>query len=283
MSVCTEILASLDTQCRMSSPHYNICLFDSIGSVRLKYWVAMPACLDPSLPPLFAIHGIHRDAKGMLNEISTHMPEASRIIIAPVFDETNWRGYQRLIGRRRADLALLALLKTIRLSGLTDIRSFDLLGYSGGAQFAHRFALIYPHLINRLALCSAGWYTFPDDAPYPYGLSAPKTKLSGFNSFTRTNLECFLKLSIDVYVGEHDTEIDPNIRTGDSIDRQQGRNRLERATNWVDALNSVSKTYGFQSKAKLTVLKGCGHDFRECVRQGNLVERLFPSLEKVGH
>lgn len=282
MTVCIEASASVHTKCRMSPPPYHIYRFDSSELVGLKCWIAMPETLDPALPPLFAIHGILRDARGMLDEISTRIAEASRIIVAPVFDEANWRGYQRLVGRRRADLALLSLVKSIKLSGLANIRSFDLLGYSGGAQFAHRFALLYPHLINRLALCSAGWYTFPDNAPYPYGLSVPKTKVSGFTTHTRKNLARFLRLPIDVYVGERDTEIDANTRTGAAIDRQQGRNRVERAANWVDALGRVAAAHGLQAKAKLTVLKGCGHDFRQCVRQGNLVERLFPGAEGPG-
>ena len=273
---------SSPTRGRTPATTYQTRQVDSFEPVGLKCWVAMPKNPDPTLPPLVAVHGILRDAKGMLKAITARLAQGGRMVIAPLFDEVGWRGYQRVTGKRRADLALLSLLKRIKSPDRPDIQPVDLLGYSGGAQFAHRFALLYPHLIGRLALCSAGWYTFPDEAPYPCGLSVPRAGLPGITTLTRTNLPCFLRLPINVYVGEHDTEIDPNLRRGQALDRQQGRNRVERAANWVAALKKVAATHGLQSKVKLTVLEGCGHDFRQCVHQGRLVEDWFHQSERPG-
>lgn len=238
----------------------------------LGCWVATPTNPDPSLPPLVAVHGVYRDVEGMLKVLTSRFPHGKRTVIAPVFDEVNWHGYQRVLTERRADLALLSLLKSINLPGVTDICSFDLLGYSGGAQFAHRFALLYPHLINRLALCSGGWYTFPDGTPYPYGLAKPEKTIPGFTTFVRSNLSAFLRLPIDVFVGERDTNQDPNLRRGKAIDRQQGRNRVERATNWVKALNEAASDLGIESQIKTRILQGCDHDFRQCVHTGGMIE-----------
>ncbi|MFO7766593.1 MAG: alpha/beta hydrolase [Pelovirga sp.] len=242
----------------------------------LGCWVAIPTTPDPSLPPLVVVHGVYRDVEGMLKVLTSRFSHGRRTVIAPVFDETNWRGYQRVLAERRADLALLSLLKSINLPGVADISSFDLLGYSGGAQFAHRFALLYPHLINRLALCSAGWYTFPDNSPYPYGLARPEKKLQGFTPLVRSNLSAFLRLPIEVFVGERDTDQDQNLRRGKAIDRQQGDNRVERATNWVKALNEAVCAQGLTSQVNLTVMDGCGHDWRECVYLGGLVGLWLP-------
>lgn len=239
----------------------------------LGCWVATPTNPDPSLPPLVAVHGVYRDVKGMLDIITHRLPHGGRSVIAPVFDETSWHGYQRVLTERRADHALLSLLKSINLPGVTDISSFDLLGYSGGAQFAHRFALLYPHLIHQLALCSAGWYTFPDNSPYPYGLARPEKKMPGFTPLVRSNLSAFLRLPIEVFVGECDTDKDPNLRRGKSIDRQQGSDRVERATNWVKALNKAASDQGVTAQVKLRLLGGCGHDFRQCVFLGGLVDQ----------
>ncbi|HMB14772.1 MAG TPA: alpha/beta hydrolase [Pelovirga sp.] len=238
----------------------------------LGCWVATPRNPDPSLPPLVAVHGVYRDVEGLLKILTSQFPHGKRSVIAPVFDKTNWHGYQRVLTGQRADLALLSLLKSINLPGITDIYSFDLLGYSGGAQFAHRFALLYPHLINRLALCSAGWYTFPDDSPYPYGLAKPEKILQGFTTQVRSNLSAFLRLPIEVFVGECDTDRDPNLRKGKAIDRQQGRDRVERATNWVKALNEAASDLGIESQIKTKILQGCGHDFRQCVHSGEMIE-----------
>lgn len=257
---------------------YSIKRVSSDKLTGLGCWVAAPTNPDPLLPPLVAVHGVYRDVEGMLKVLTSQFPHGKRTVIAPIFDETNWRGYQRVLAERRADLALLSLLKSINLPGVNDICSFDLLGYSGGAQFAHRFALLYPHLINRLALCSAGWYTFPDDNPYPYGLAKPEKTMQGFTTLVRSNLSAFLRLPIEVFVGERDTCQDPNLRRGKAIDRQQGTDRVERATNWVKALNEAACARGLTSKINLTVLDGCGHDWRECVYLGGLVDQWL-SLE----
>ena len=48
---------------------------------------------------------------------------------------------------------------------------FYLFGFSGGAQFAHRYVLAHPDRVAAAGIGAAGWYTFPDSAtPYPYGL-----------------------------------------------------------------------------------------------------------------
>jgi pimeloyl-ACP methyl ester carboxylesterase len=279
MSLSAESFESTEAENLVSPSPYQIYEVRSFGPVDLSCWVAIPPEQNLSLPPLVAIHGIFRDAEGLLNAMATRVAQTGRVVIAPFFDEVSWLGYQRVLGKRRADLGLLCLLRTIQLNGIVNTEAIELFGYSGGAQFAHRFAMLYPHLIHRLALCSAGWYTFPQDAPYPYGLSVPEGGMPGFTALTRANLARFLRLPIDVYVGERDTESDRNTRRGDYIDSQQGRHRMERAANWVNALTRAAAAHGLQPNVTLTVLKGCGHDFRECVRKGKLVERLFPQLK----
>ena len=268
---------STATKNNHSSPaQYTIHQIDGHTTSDLKYLVAMPEEPDPRLAPLVLIHGILRDAKGMLAEVSKRLlTHAGRVIIAPVFDKRKWHGYQRVIDKCRADLALLSLFETIKLNNIPEIRKFELLGYSGGAQFSHRFALLYPHLVQRLVLCSAGWYTFPDNSGYPYGLSVPDSRMPGFTVFTRKNLAGFLQIPIEVYVGEKDTEIDKYTRTGSRINKQQGFNRVQRARNWVDAMKSAAHELDIRSRVKLKVLKDCGHDFRECLSRGKLIENAF--------
>ena len=39
---------------------------------------------------------------------------------------------------------------------LADANQFELAGYSGGAQFAHRFAMLYPQMVSRLTVSFGG-------------------------------------------------------------------------------------------------------------------------------
>jgi pimeloyl-ACP methyl ester carboxylesterase len=88
-------------------------------------------------------------------------------MLAPEFSHDRFPGYQRLDNGRgltRADLAfnrmLMSLGSDLQVPGWT----LDMFGYSGGAQFCHRYALCYPSRTRSLVPTGAGWYTFPDRA-----------------------------------------------------------------------------------------------------------------------
>lgn len=246
------------------------------GQDGLKCWLAVPARLNRNLPPLLVVHGVLRDAKGMLKEVASAAARTGQLVIAPLFSEQGRPGYQRVLGRSRADLSLIFLLQMLWQNGIANTHTVDLLGYSGGAQFVHRFALLYPHLVRRLNVCSAGWYTMPDaSAAYPYGLAAPAKRLSGYPAFMTDNLHHFLQLPIRVFVGEKDNQVDQYTRSGPEIDQQQGTHRLARAVNWVQALRTAASERGLQTDISMTVLENCGHDFRSCVRKGNVLDHLY--------
>ena len=136
----------------------------------LSCWLALPPEISIDAPPLVAVHGIRRGARDQASHFAARAAALGRPVIAPLFDVKAWPRYQQVVHRERADLALLALMTELRLAGIWRTRSFELFGYSGGAQFAHRFAMLYPHLVERLTVASAGWYTFPDNRRrYPYG------------------------------------------------------------------------------------------------------------------
>ncbi len=247
------------------------------GKESLKCWVAVPAVLNRNMPPLIAVHGVLRDAKGMLKEVASYAAGSGQLVIAPLFSENGWPGYQRVLGKRRADLSLLFLLEMLWKNGIADTHKIDLLGYSGGAQFVHRFALLYPHLVRNLNVCSAGWYTMPDTAaPYPYGLAAPQRPIAGYSPFMGDNLASFLQLPIRVFVGEKDNQVDQYTRNGEDLNAQQGANRLARAANWVQALKTAAVERGVATDITFSILPNCGHDFKDCVRKGKMLSQLYP-------
>lgn len=241
----------------------------------LACWVALPEHIDPSASPLVAVHGIHRDARTQAMVFGLQSVELGRVVIAPVFRYRHWQGYQQVYGKRRADLGLLALLDQLSASLRIDVSRFDLFGYSGGAQFAHRFALAYPHRIRELHLLAAGWYSFPDAEPYPYGLGPPVSPVPGYSPLLKASLGHFLSLPIRVYVGEHDNDIDEHVRSSAALDRQQGPNRLVRGQRWVAALREVAQARGLDPDIDFHVLRDCGHDFKTCAGRGGLIKTML--------
>jgi pimeloyl-ACP methyl ester carboxylesterase len=232
-------------------------------------WLALPRRMAPDAEPLVAVHGIQRGAEEQARLFADRAAALGRPVIAPLFDARRYPRYQRAVARDRADLGLLGLLDALAAEGLAT-RRFALFGFSGGAQFAHRFAWLYPHRITRLAVAAAGWYTFPDNAAFPYGLGPKGRERLDFGANCRANLADFLALPIDVIVGSLDNVVDDNTRSGPAIDAQQGTDRLTRARRWTAALRRAVGAPAHEPTVTLHVLEGCGHTFRQCIEQGDL-------------
>ncbi len=269
----------IQAESRSALVGFNLVRRPRSGRTGLKCWLAMPSTLAADASPLVAIHGIRRRAPQQAELFAARAAAAGRPVIAPLFDETRWPRYQQVVRKQRADLALLALMNDLRLSGIWQTRHFELFGYSGGGQFAHRFAMLYPHLVTRLTVSSAGWYTFPDDSVFPYGLQARRGLGDDWGPRMAAGLNRFLRLPIQVCVGSEDCVQDPNTRSGAVIERQQGPDRLTRAGNWVAALRASATARGITPDIGLAVLPNCGHDFRSCVERGGLDRIVLPAPE----
>jgi pimeloyl-ACP methyl ester carboxylesterase len=249
------------------------------GSRGLGAWILRPAVVAPGARPLVALHGIGRDAAGQARQLAARAASQGRVVVAPLFPVAHFPRYQRARCPAGADRALLALLDALVMEGEIAPGPVDLAGYSGGAQFAHRFAWLHPHRAGRLTLTAAGWWLFPDAAPYPYGLGVPeRDRDRAAARWSAANLPAFLDRDIAVAVGAADNVPDANTRRGPAIDAQQGLDRLSRARRWVAAVNAAASTRGLPPPARLTVLSGAGHDFGQCIAAG-LDRVIFPDFQ----
>lgn len=243
------------------------------GRHGLPCWLAIPNELDTDRAPLVAVHGIRRGAKMQAQLFGACAAKVGQLVIAPLFDEEQWPLYQQVVRKGRADLALLRLMGELRLSGMWQTEKFELSGFSGGAQFAHRFAMLYPHLIRTLSVTSAGWYTFPDSEAFPYGLGARSGRKDDWGPQMKSRLHEFLRIPLNIAVGALDGDWDSNTRSGVEIDQQQGTNRIDRAHRWRRALSDAARKLGLPPQnVQLMELADSGHDFTECVTKGGLVK-----------
>lgn len=228
--------------------------------------------------PLVLIHGHGRGANRQFRAFLPTAITRGVPLIAPVFPPDRFEGYQSLAGVDGPLAAMTALADTLddvswHLRLPTD--QVDLLGFSGGAQFVHRFAMLSPSRVLRAVVASAGWYTYLDeDRPFPRGVGA--SEWSGGRS---VDVSGFLGTSVHVIVGERDIERDKNLRTGRTIDRRQGTDRLTRALRWTDHLEDVARIRGLRPRVSFDLLPGTGHSFSEAVERGDLVARVLDFLQ----
>jgi dienelactone hydrolase len=242
----------------------------------LEYSLYLPRRAAPDAPVLTVVHGLSRTRNSQANAFVAACEERGVVLLAPSFIGPAHADYQRL-GRegrgRRADLFLHACLQEVtRLTG-ADTSRFGLFGFSGGAQFAHRYLMAHPHRVTGAVIGASGWYTFPDPAAkFPYGLRATR-RLPGL-SF---NPEDYLRVPVTVIVGELDTTTE-NLRRSDRVLQQQGPTRVERARRWVAAMQEQARAHGLPARVELQLLPGLAHGFAALCQQGALVERVLGSL-----
>jgi poly(3-hydroxybutyrate) depolymerase len=231
------------------------------------------------MPLAVCVHGYTRQP---LDQLRAFAPLAVRLGFAlalPLFDDRHHRRYQQLLHPRRGTRSDLALLHT--LDAMADRHGVDasrlfLFGYSGGAQFVHRFAMCHPQRTAALAIGAAGWYTWPDTQhEWPLGLADAQARLGA-----PIDLERFLRLPMALWVGERDTGADEHLRDEPRLASLQGAHRLERARNWTDAVRGAGRVRGISNEVTVTVLPRVGHDFASCDRKGELAAHVMDFFDR---
>lgn len=244
-------------------------------------WIIAPGAAVLG-PPVVAVHGITRAVEEMVSHLGPRARETRRTLIVPHFDKAHWPRYQRAACANRADWALVRLMDALRAEGLAGTGRFDLSGFSGGAQFAHRFAWLYPGLVGRLCLTAPGWWTLPDPGTaWPYGIGTAAGD-HGLGFCLRSNLRRFLDRQITVCVGDGDVQRDANLRKEPEIDARQGPHRRARAQAWCAEIDACARAEGIVPQLSLRVLPGCSHSFAECVLQGALDHAFITPTARCG-
>ena len=238
----------------------------------VPYFLYRPPGAGPGARPLVTLHGISRNAMEHMEAFAPLARASGRPLLAPLFTLAAHRRYQLAVSKDgRTDHVLLATLAAFAGETGCAVDQIDLFGFSGGAQLAHRFAMLRPERVDRLVLSSAGWYTFPTpEDRYPYGLGGP----SPAGPEITANLERFLPTPMLVLVGALDTARDAGLRKKPIVDDRQGRNRVQRAQRWAAAVTALAASRRITANVAVETLPDCGHSFADCVARGGLVEKV---------
>ncbi len=269
-------MAQDKTEKRWSLPKKQVLHFDRRHDPRQQYFVYLPGSGGHESPLFVAVHGVSRNAYEQARLFSRQCEEFGVVLVAPLFAEEQSRDYQRL-GRSgrgpRADVALESVLEEVAWLTGADAARVHLFGYSGGAQFAHRFTMAHPHRVARAVIASAGWYTFPDARKrYPYGLRTSRDLPD-----VHFDPEEFLRVPITVLVGDRDTTGEHLRRTA-RVNRQQGETRIERARNWVAAMRAAAAAHHLDPLVSFESIPGGDHSFANLMQSGQLGDRVFAAL-----
>ena len=246
-------------------------------ATRQQYFLYVPQHGGVNAPIFVTVHGISRNAREHAESFASFAERHGVVLIAPYFSLERFPDYQRL-GRKgkgeRADLALDSIVGEVgRLTGAKTDKLF-LFGYSGGAQFVHRYALAHPEHVAKIVLGASGWYTFPDPrVKYPKGIAQTK-RLPGVTF----NPARFLTIPTCVLVGKRDVRQDVALNKSPKIVQQQGATRLERGEQWIAAMAYAARAQGLNTSYTFQTLRRSRHSFTQSMMRGRMGEMVFDCL-----
>ena len=242
-----------------------------------EYFAYLPHSAPRHAPILITVHGISRNARQQA-EMMAELAECYGVaLIAPLFRRRRFPGYQRLEADAHGSRPDVLLRQTLRefaqRSGASDRRLF-LFGFSGGAQFVHRWVMRSPQRVSGYVLGAAGWYTFPDqESRYPHGLRGNHGL-----AMPALDADAFLRVRGLTVVGEFDRHRDRSLRSSRRVVERQGATRLERGRRWVAAMNEAARERGLPEPLSFKLLPAVPHCFALSMRRGEMGEQVFRFL-----
>ncbi len=251
----------------------SICSGEADG---LDYFVYVPKNARVDSPVVAAVHGLRRSAAQQIFQLKAEAERCGMILFAPLFAREQFRHFQTLTPNETGvfpETAFEAALEDClaRLE-LTDPQLF-LFGFSGGAQFAHRYALTARRRLDKLVLMAPGWFTMPDpNLPFPYGIGASEEL-----GKRQLDLKRALKCPTLLLVGERDTKRTSSLNQDPLIDAHQGRTRLERCESWIAAMQAQPDGDAIE---ELMLVKGGGHSLERMVHRRGAGARIFDWLAR---
>lgn len=218
----------------------------------------IPTVFDKTTTRIFfVIHGASRTYESYFNRwMDENIAEEENVVlIAPHFDYNVFSHYQMLnIFGIRSDLRLIQLFNDFSTWLDLESEKFLIFGFSGGGQFVHRFVMTHPEYIDRAVAGASGYYTFPNNTLYPYGIRTtfihPRDLIF--------KLQDALEVPLGVVVGDQDIERTSNFLQTRDADLQ-GTTRLERAINWYNAMVEFASLRGWTCNYQFKIVPGVGH------------------------
>ena len=238
----------------------------------LEYLLCVPETAAPGGPLLVVVLGTTRRWS---EQLALLLPLSRRHGVTLLAPSMQARRSSRRLGRDEGcgDVFLHECLREIGNLTCAETASFFLLGHSGGAQFAHRYAMALPHRVKAAVLAAAPWWSMPDPTRgFPYGIKR-SSRLVGISFHP----EQYLRVPMTAVVAANAQAEEPPI-PGDKI-APQGATRTERARTWTGAMRAQALAFGMEPRVTLAETGAPTHGFEDLCRAGALLDIVDLVLE----
>ena len=236
----------------------------------------LPKEINQNTKVIFIIHGNSRDVERYINLWLEPSKDKNVILVAPHFTRSNYSNFGTLQIARSSGKILKNQSNNLKNSlssfftyfkNKYDLQTstYSIFGFSAGSQFAHRYLLFSDDIqVDRVVLGSAGWYTFLNNEPYPYGMRNMPIE--------RERYEWYLSREVLFILGAKDNDPNHESLNNSKGAKQQGSNRFERGQNYFKNLVIFSEENEIAFRWRYKVIDDLDHS------TSAISENAFPFL-----
>ena len=246
------------------SSDYSVVRYSAWEKADVDLLYVLPAEVNTETKVLFIIHGSSRDADRYLSMWLDAEKDKNVILVAPHFKK-NAHPYIATLGMASysgkiikdqgvwLNDSIAKFYAYFQNKYNLSSEQYLIYGFSGGSQFVHRY-LMYgvDKAIEKAAIGSAGWYTFLNNEPFPFGLRNMPIE--------RERYEWFLSRQVLFILGAKDNDPNHESLNNSRGARKQGANRFDRGTSYFENIISFSEKNKIPLRWRYKVISNLDHN-----------------------
>ena len=203
------------------------------------------------------------------------------ILVAPFFSKDSFQYYNTL-GLASSSGKTFKNSKTKLTNSISSFFTFfkskydlktetyRIFGFSGGSQFVHRYMMYgTDERVELAAIGSAGWYTFLNNEPFPFGITNMPVD--------KNRLDWFLSREVLFIVGKNDNDPNHSSLNSNYGAKKQGAHRHQRGESYFNNLINYAEINEMPFRWRFRSVEGLDHNIEEMTK--NAAPFLLSGLE----
>lgn len=236
--------------------------------VELSY--KLPNSINDNTEILFIIHGASRNVERYLEAWLEDSKNKNVILVAPYFSKEAYQNYQTLqLAKSSGEIlddsnykltnSISSFFTFFKSKYQLKTETYRIFGFSGGSQFVHRYMMYGKDTrVERAAIGSAGWYTFLNNEPFPFGTTNMP--------IDKERIDWFLSREVLFILGESDNDPNHSALNLNKGAKKQGKHRHERGQNYFDSLINYADLNQRAFRWRYRSVEGLDHNIEEMTK-----------------